>query len=85
MTFADVGSIYVFDANTGEQLQRKFHPNFVADSRFGESLAVLGSDVLVGAPGESVTLGVELSQAGVAYLLNGTTLDWMLRIENRIR
>ena len=64
ITYEDAGAIYVFDVNTGEQIQRRFHPTLAEDSQFGGSISLLGSDILVGAAGETVHEGIDYDGAG---------------------
>jgi CHAT domain-containing protein len=66
----DAGSAYLFSGTTGALLQTFNNPNPTADSQFGNALAAVGTNALIGAlradPG-----GV--TGAGAAYLFNGST------------
>jgi len=58
------GAAFLFDAATGT-LVRTFPNPAGSNALFGSPVAALGSDVLVGAPGDSI--------AGAVYLFDGTT------------
>jgi hypothetical protein len=61
------GTLYQFDLASGALLQAIESPSPpIADDRFGYSLAVVGTDLLVGAPGED-------GDAGAAYLIDSAT------------
>lgn len=65
----DVGSAYIFNGTTGTLLQTLNNPTPGASDRFGWSVAGVGTNALVGALGDSTIA----SEAGAAYLFNGTT------------
>ncbi len=48
---SDTGGAFLFDGITGAVLQSYTYPNPRNSDRFGESLAIIGTDVLVGTPG----------------------------------
>jgi len=52
------GSVYVFDVHTGQQLH-KLTPPGVRNDRFGASVAISGTRVLVGAPGRGAVFGFD--------------------------
>jgi len=61
------GAAYLFDGTTGALLRTFDNPNPIANfDWFGNSVAAVGSDVLVGASGAEWA-------AGAAYLFDGTT------------
>lgn len=64
------GSAYLFDGSTGALLLSFNNPNPAPNDEFGYSVATMGTDVLVGAPNQSIrsTPGV-----GVAYLFDSST------------
>ncbi|MEM7801217.1 MAG: FG-GAP repeat protein, partial [Chloroflexota bacterium] len=59
---ADSGAVYLFDAATGQQITKITPDDASAGARFGESVAVDGNNLLVGAPLDS---GV-----GAAYIFD---------------
>jgi hypothetical protein len=61
------GSTYLFDVTTGQQLRELPGPDVAG---FGESVAISGNLVLVGAPRDS---GLPNFQSGAAYLFDATT------------
>jgi hypothetical protein len=69
----DPQAVRRFDANTGALLQTYPAPSG-APSEFGMSIAVVGGNILVGAP--SLSVG-----PGSAYLYDGTTGDLLLTLE----
>src|SRR5262245_18628806 len=46
----DAGAVYRFDGTTGALVQTYFSPTPVAGAAFGDSIAVRGSTIAVGAP-----------------------------------
>ena len=58
------------------------NPNPEADDLFGASVADLGGNVLVGAPGNDLGPFGSINDAGSAYLFNGSTGDLLLNIPN---
>jgi hypothetical protein len=58
----DAGAVYVFDGGTGALVRTLVSPMPVFFGQFGISVATLGANILVGAPGEER-----------AYLFDGTT------------
>ena len=69
----DAGAAYLFDGTTGALLKtfQKLTP--AADDLFGGSVAGVGNNVLVGAYGDDTGA----TNAGAAYLFDGTTGDWL--------
>jgi len=69
-TFLDAGHTYTFNATTGKHISTLTSPNVQSNGFFGNSVAVSGSKVVVGARGETAS-----SQfgAGHAYTFNATT------------
>ncbi|MBN2477231.1 MAG: tandem-95 repeat protein [Pirellulales bacterium] len=65
----NAGAVYLFDGATGRQLATFRAPVPSADAAFGVCLAVMGQNVLIGAPGADVGG----SRAGAAYLFDLTT------------
>src|SRR5205814_618189 len=65
---SNAGAVYLFDATTYDPLPISplRNPTPVEGELFGSSLAVAGTNVLVGAPGGS-------DQPGAAYLFDGAT------------
>jgi outer membrane protein assembly factor BamB len=64
------GAAYLFDATTGTLLQTFLNPTPADYDRFGDSVALVGNNVLIGAP-EDDDIGIENS--GAAYLFDATT------------
>ncbi len=67
--FGNSGAAYVFDLDTGAQLHELVPDDALPGIRFGASVALEGSLVLVGARGDD-TLG---NQAGAAYLFDAVS------------
>lgn len=65
----DGGALYRVNATTANFVQTYSPPTPQAGSRFGASLAALGSDLVVGAPAQQAGL----PGAGSAFLVNGTS------------
>ena len=69
------GNAYVFDATTGFLTPTPLtSPNPELDGKFGYSVSVSGTTVVVGTPSEST--GIGLAGAGRAYVFDATT--WSL-------
>src|SRR2546425_572215 len=64
------GNAYVFDATSGSWIRTLTSPNAATDGDFGSSVAISGTTVVVGAPGEAV--GGQ-AHAGNAYTFDDTT------------
>src|SRR5947199_100623 len=62
----EAGNAYVFDATDGSLITTLTSPTPQADGDFGLSVAVSGTTVVVGAPGESAGTPVQ-PRAGHAY------------------
>jgi len=65
----DSGSAYIFDTTTGRQIAKLLPNDGAADDVFGNSVAISGATVVVGAPGHDDN-GFD---SGSAYLFNATT------------
>jgi Calx-beta domain/RTX calcium-binding nonapeptide repeat (4 copies)/FG-GAP repeat len=65
----NAGAAYLFDGVTGELLQTFLNPTPALGDEFGNSVAVVGNNVLIGTPLDDT--GAE--GAGAAYLFDGTT------------
>jgi Ca2+-binding RTX toxin-like protein len=63
------GAAYVFDGSTGALLRTYFNPTPAGFDSFGHSVAAVGNNVLVGAPGDN-TGG---DNSGAAYLFDGSS------------
>ena len=74
-----VGRAYLFNGTTGTPLLTFLNPNPIVQGRFGVSVAAVGENILIGAPGNSV--GGEVG-VGSVYLFDGTTGDLLLTIPN---
>jgi hypothetical protein len=63
------GAAYLFDGTTGSLLRTFLNPTPAIGDYFGNSVAISGNNVLVGAPNDDTGA----TNTGAAYLLNGTT------------
>ncbi|MBE9124888.1 MULTISPECIES: CHAT domain-containing protein [unclassified Coleofasciculus] len=72
----NAGAAYLFESN-GNPLQTFTSLNATTNGQFGYSVAGVGSDILVGAPGENIFVGSIIRTAGAAYLFesNGNPLQ----------
>lgn len=75
---AGPGVVEVFDYSSGDHLQTISSPNPIENGRFGQSLALVDGNLVVGAGHETVG-GVE---AGVAYLFDGDTGAYIRKFLN---
>lgn len=73
---AAAGAVYLFDPATGAVLHRFANPTPGRADQFGMAIAVVGGDVLIGAPFDN-NGGVK--DAGAAYLFHNDGEDWVLR------
>ncbi len=81
--YPDSGAAYVFDALTGHLVRMLENPRPGADGRFGQSVAVSGSTVVVGAPYYDQTVGTNVyPDSGAAYVFDVTTGDLVQTLEN---
>jgi filamentous hemagglutinin family protein len=64
----DAGAAYLFDSNTGQLLFTFTNPEPVENARFGDSVAGVGANVIIGAPNLAGAI-----DPGVAYLFDGGT------------
>ncbi|MBI3737237.1 hypothetical protein HY256_12095, partial [Candidatus Sumerlaeota bacterium] len=74
----DAGIAYLFDGSTGGLLLTLHNPTPAMDDEFGESVAAVGNNILVGCPRNDTGA----SNAGSAYLFDGTTGALLLTINN---
>jgi len=74
----DAGAAYLFDGLTGELLLTLLNPTPDIDERFGRSVAVVGDNILVGAPRDNTGA----TDAGAAYLFDGLTGELLLTLLN---
>ncbi len=74
----DAGTAYVFDAATGNLLSIMTNPTPAAADKFGSSVAVSGSTVLVTAPFEDTSV----ANAGAAYVFNAATGNLLTVLNN---
>ncbi len=65
----DAGAVYLFEGGTGKLLRAFTNPSPDAGDSFGSAIAVSGSTIVIGAPGE----GIEVTDVGAAYLFDGNT------------
>ena len=65
----NAGAAYLFDGNTGALLRTFLNPTPNVGDRFGDSVAAVGNNVLIGAPGDDTGA----NGAGAAYLFDGNT------------
>ncbi|MFQ5750863.1 MAG: hypothetical protein ACE5HI_02605 [bacterium] len=65
------GAVYLFELSKGDLIKSFISPSIAAaGSRFGQSVAIVGNNLLVGAPGDTIT---DIEEAGAAYLFNLNT------------
>ncbi|MFI4854495.1 MAG: hypothetical protein ACIAQF_05900 [Phycisphaerales bacterium JB065] len=72
---SDSGSVYLFDANTGQELIKIVASDGAESDGFGSSLAMDGGYLLVGAPGDD-DLG---SASGAVYLFDVSTAQELMK------
>ncbi len=73
----DSGSAYVFDVSTGQQLHKLLPADGMADDRFGSSVFISGTRVLIGAKGDD-DLGTDSGSAYVFDAITGQQLHKLL-------
>ncbi len=64
---SEAGNVYVFNAKTGARILTLSSPNAQVHGFFGNSVAISGKTIVVGAPDETTS---SLSEAGNAYAFN---------------
>jgi cysteine-rich repeat protein len=64
---ADAGAVFLFDAPTGDLVRKFLPPDAGATQEFGSSIAAIGGNLLIGAPGAGAS--------GRAYLFDAATGD----------
>ena len=69
------GSAYLFDGTTGELLFMIPNPEPAANDNFGQAVAEVNGNILIGAPGND-------NDIGAVYLFDGTTGALLLTIPN---
>lgn len=74
----DSGAAYIHDAGTGNLLWSLNHPTPAASDGFGSSVAVSGSMVLVGAPGDDTGA----TDAGSVYIFDAVTGNLLRTLNN---
>ena len=74
----DTGTVYVYNPATGSQVLAINNPSPDLDDYFGNSVAAVGTNILVGAPYDDTTA----EDSGRAYLFDGTTGSTLLTIDN---
>ena len=72
----DSGAVYLFDANSGDQLAKLHAPDGAAGAYFGSSVALSGSMLAVSAPADA-ELGAE---AGATYLFAVDTVEFLRKL-----
>ena len=70
----DVGRAFLFDATSGALLQTFDDPTPTGSDRFGNSVAIFGNNVLIGAYGDDGS-GTDVGQAYLFDLTTGLLLD----------
>lgn len=65
----DAGAVYLFEGATGKLLRAFLNPSPAAGDSFGAAIAVAGTFVIIGAPGDDAGA----PNAGVAYIFDGDT------------
>ena len=77
----DAGAAYLFDGKTGELIHTLQRPEPAAGDWFGNSVAAVGGNILVGALGEDT----DARDAGAAYLFDGKTGEVLHTFRSRTR
>ncbi|GET40779.1 FG-GAP repeat protein [Microseira wollei] len=72
------GAAYLFDSVTGNLLQTFNNPTPAPEDYFGSSVAAVGNNVLIAAPGDDAGA----NDAGVAYLFDGVTGNLLQTFNN---
>jgi hypothetical protein len=72
----DAGAVYLFDVDSGHLIHSLQNPAPIAGELFGSAVAVVGTDILVGAPGDGSTKG------GAVYRFDGVTGAWLQTFQN---
>lgn len=72
----DSGAVYLFNATSGDLIQKFIAPDGVANDDFGQSMAILGDLALIGSPSDDDN-GTD---SGSAYLFNVTTGDLLQKL-----
>ena len=75
------GSVYLYDATTGDLLKTFNNPTPSSIDEFGHTVSISGNRVLIGAIGESVS---GYNGAGAVYIFDATTGDLLKTINNPI-
>ena len=75
-----VGSAYIFDVNTGQQLRKLTPEDAVGGAYFGSSVAIDGRLAIVGAPANKSVAWEERGSAGSAYLFDVTSGQQLFRL-----
>jgi hypothetical protein len=70
----DAGRVYIFDSKTGSLISTLTSPHSQENGYFGNSVALSGTLLVIGAPQESVG---KVIQAGYVYIFNATTSKLM--------
>lgn len=74
----NAGSVYLYDGDTGQLLRPIHNPEPGEKDYFGRSVAVMGTNLVVGADGDSS----QALHAGAAYLFDTTNGELLLEINN---
>lgn len=75
------GSAFLFDVETGNELHLLMAEDPLANKRFGAAVAIQGSVVLVGAPGDNDACDtVEFCASGAAYVFDANTGDQTFKL-----
>ncbi len=82
----NTGTAYLFQSATGSLLTTFVHPEPRNGDAFGQSVAMVGDNVLIGVPGADVSPAEPpILDAGLAYLFSGTTGAVILKLEQPVR
>ncbi|GEM_PF-4801772 len=79
---ADAGSVYLFNATTGELLRTIPNPQPGNTDFFGSSLAVIGNNLIVGTPSDG---DAQVADAGSAYVFDISTGQLLRTLQNQPR
>ena len=74
----DVGTVYIFDATTGDLLRTLANPSPATGDCFGYSVAISGNNVVVGTPYDDTGA----TNAGTTYIFDATTGNLLRTLAN---
>lgn len=73
------GAVHLFDAATGVHVDSIFNPDAGQNDRFGETVAIAGGRILIGAPADKAPDGIRV---GYVHVYDAVSLAPILAVEN---